>query len=84
MCSSLDALLKIPERPRLNSEEVDKVKGYMRDLRSLGFTNKEVSQLCQGRWSEATVKKYTRGVEVSSVAEKEHVIELITEHPRPL
>ena len=66
MFSSLNELLKLPDKPRLDSGELDKAKASMKDLRSRGFTNKEVSLLTRGRGSENTVKKYTRGVKVQS------------------
>ena len=79
MFSSLNELLKLPDKPRLDSVELDKAKASMKDLRSRGFTNKEVSLLTRGRWSENTVKKYTRGVKVQSTVEKDKVMEMITD-----
>ena len=79
MFSSLNELLKLPDKPRLNPGELKKAKHHMMDLRGRGFTSREISKLCRGRWSEATVKKYTRGAEVKSTSEKDHVLEMITE-----
>jgi hypothetical protein len=76
---SLQTLLKIPDKARLNSEEVVVVRGAMRDLRSAGFSNKEISRLTKERWKENTVKKYTSGVKVQSTATKDRVLDMVRE-----
>ena len=47
----------------------------MRELRGFGFTNRDVEVLVGGRWKEATIKRYTRGVKVGSTEERDLVLE---------
>jgi hypothetical protein len=47
----------------------------MRELRSNGFTNREIMILISGRWKEATIKGFTRGVEVTKTAERDRVLQ---------
>jgi hypothetical protein len=77
--TALRMLLRLPDKSRLDSGELEKAKGWMRELRGLGFTNREVSQLTRGRWSESTVKKYTRGTSLKSSDVKDRALSMVTE-----
>ena len=57
-------LLGLAEVEHPSPEVVGKVKGLMRELRKMGYTNEEVSGLTGHRWKESTVKLYTRGTTV--------------------
>lgn len=47
----------------------------MKELRGHGFTNRDVEVLVGGKWKEATIKRYTRGIKVGSTEERDLVLE---------
>lgn len=49
-------------RERLSSLELDRAKSLMVELKQQGMLNPEIVELTGGRWSESTVKGYTKGV----------------------
>jgi hypothetical protein len=49
-------------RERLTAPELDRAKGLMTELKGLGMSNPDIVELAGGRWSESTIKGYTRGV----------------------
>jgi predicted nucleic acid-binding Zn-ribbon protein len=70
-------LLGLAEVGHPSSEIVGKVKGLMRELRKMGYTNEEVSGLTGQRWKESTVKLYTKGTKVGNPGPKREVTELL-------
>ena len=46
-------------------------------LREIGFTSKEISSLCKGKWSYNTIKKATRNTEIKSLNEKNELMLLL-------
>jgi len=79
---ALDQLLMLSQKPRLSDDELGIAKISMRELRELGFTNRDVSIMTGERWEESTVKKYTRGVKTVSTAVRDKALRLITEFSR--
>jgi len=63
----------------LSSEELEEAKRLMSRLREFGFTNREVSILTGGGWSEPTVKLYTRGTRVLDPSPRDKAIALLGE-----
>jgi hypothetical protein len=51
----------------------------MKDLRRIGFTNREIMVMTGMRWKESSIKKYTRGVKVVSRKEKDRVLSAVRE-----
>ncbi len=49
-------------RERLSALELDRAKSLMVELKQQGMLNPEIVELTGGRWSESTVKGYTKGV----------------------
>src|SRR5437867_4944008 len=45
----------------------------------LGFTNREISDLTDGRWSEPAVKMYTKRIRVKSTAKRDEAIKLMVQ-----
>lgn len=72
-------LRDLARRKPLPAKELDRAKGLMVRLREMGFTNREVSHLTDGGWSEPTVKLYTRGSTVKDPSPKNEAIKLLTE-----
>lgn len=48
-------------KERLTTAELDRAKDLMVQLKRMGMSNLEIVELAGGRWSESTVKGYTRG-----------------------
>lgn len=46
----------------LGSPDYQRARTLMRELRKMGMTNAQISELTEQRWAETTVKEYTRGV----------------------
>ena len=72
-------LRALARRKPLPKEELERAKELMAELRAMGFTNKEISELTDGGWSEFTVKLYNRGVEVEDPSPKKSSIHLLGE-----
>jgi hypothetical protein len=49
-------------KERLTASELDRAKGLMVQLKGMNMSNVEIVELTGGRWSESTVKGYTRGI----------------------
>jgi len=72
-------LRELASRKPLSPEELEEAKKLMSRLREFGFTNREVSILTDGGWSEPTVKLYTRGTRVVDPSLRNNVIGLLGE-----
>ena len=73
--STLSKLLELASLPRRSASQRDEAVSFMKELRGHGFTNRDVEVLVGGRWKEATIKRYTRGVKVGSTEERDLVLE---------
>lgn len=49
-------------KERLTASELDRARALMVELKQQGMLNAEIVELTGGRWSESTLKGYTRGV----------------------
>ncbi|MCP8311498.1 MAG: hypothetical protein L6M37_00910 [Candidatus Methylarchaceae archaeon HK02M1] len=72
-------LLSLSKRKPLRDKDLVRAKELMIKLREMGFTNKEVSNLTYGGWSEPTIKDYTRGTDVVNPGPKKNSINLLTQ-----
>ena len=72
-------LVKLGQTRPLPTEKMDAVKNLMKRLREAGFTNREISDLTGGAWSESSAKSYTKGTEVKSRNTKKRATEVVTE-----
>lgn len=54
-------------------------KGLMVQLKRMGYTNVEISELSDGRWSTSTVKSHTIGVKTDNPGPKNRATKLLTE-----
>jgi hypothetical protein len=76
LSSTLSKLIEIGEQgQRLSGSSRDEAVSLIQELKSKGFKNREIAVLTGRRWSEATVKKYTKGVKILSTVEREKVLE---------
>lgn len=57
-------LLALARRGDLDPSHHQRVRTLMRELRMMGMTNAQISELTHDRWAETTIKEYTRGVTV--------------------
>jgi len=60
--SAARELKMLAGRERLTASELDRVKGLVAQLKGMGMLNTEIAELTEGRWSESTIKGYTRGI----------------------
>jgi DNA repair exonuclease SbcCD ATPase subunit len=72
-------LSTLAKRKPLKGEDLVRVKELMARLKEMGFTNKEISDLTNGGWSEPTIKLYTRGVGVKDPTPKENALRIISQ-----
>lgn len=63
--STARELKMLAGRERLAPSELDRARDLMVDLKRLGMSNPEIVELTAGRWSEPTLKGYTRGVKAT-------------------
>ena len=71
--------LSLARKKPLSNRDLAKAKELMVKLRNMGFTNREISGLTNGGWSEPTVKLYTRGTAVEDPSPKENAVKLPTQ-----
>jgi len=64
--SAARELKMLAGRERLSSLELDRAKDLMVELKQQGMLNPEIVELTAGRWSESTVKGYTRGARATA------------------
>jgi DNA repair exonuclease SbcCD ATPase subunit len=69
----------LAKKKPLPKRSLERAKELMRKLKSMGFTNREISGLTGGGWSEPSVKNYTRGVSVEDPIFKKTAIDLLQE-----
>jgi len=72
-------LLSLAKRKPLKGEDLVRAKELMARLKEMGFTNKEISDLTNGGWSEPTIKLYTRGVGVKDPTPKENTLKILSQ-----
>lgn len=75
----LRELLSLAKRKPLPEEDLERAKHLLAKLREMGWTNREVSDLTDGGWSEPTVKLYTRGARVKNPNPREKATSLLIE-----
>ena len=54
----------VARKENLSPPDRERTKALMKELRKMGITNAQISELTEERWAETTVKEYTRGVSV--------------------
>jgi DNA repair ATPase RecN len=72
-------LRALVRRKPLKGEDLERAKELMLRLREMGFTNREISELTDGGWSEPTIKSYTRGAAVRDPSPKENVLRILSQ-----
>jgi len=69
----------LSKRQPLKDEDLLRAKDLMRSLKESGYTNKEISNLTDEKWSEPTVKLYTRGMTTKDSTAKDNASKVISE-----
>jgi DNA-binding transcriptional MerR regulator len=59
----ISRLRELSKKEEIEKAELEEVKRIMKSLRDSGMSYKEIAEICNGRWSEATVRKYVRDVQ---------------------
>lgn len=72
---TLSSLLELTHLPELLKPQRNQAFNLIKDLKRAGFTNHEIEVLINGRWSESTIKRETRGVKSTSKTEKDAVLQ---------
>ena len=79
--SDLEAIVKrfvaLAGMPILSKAEHEEARNLMRDLKTAGMSNQEISNLSGGRWSESSVKGYTKHVRPADTAVWQNVVDLL-------
>jgi hypothetical protein len=65
--------------PKLDDEQRESAYILMRRLRENGFTNHELFVFSRGKFSEPSIKRNTRGVEVRETLEHDDIIERLSD-----
>ena len=60
--SAANELKLLASRQYISMAELERAKALMVELKVAGMSNREISELVDGRWSESTIKGHTRGV----------------------
>lgn len=72
-------LLLLARRKPLKDRDLARARELLVKLKEMGFTNREISELTGGGWSEPTVKMYTRGVVVKDPSPKENASRILSQ-----
>jgi hypothetical protein len=54
----------LSKKQPVQDDDLLRLKELMRILKESGYTNKEISTLTREKWSEPTIKLYTRGTNI--------------------
>jgi predicted nucleic acid-binding Zn-ribbon protein len=73
----VEELNLLAERKPLKGNDLDRAKELMIMLREMGFTNKDISMLTGGKWSEPTVKIYTKGSSIKDSSIKDDALTML-------
>ena len=69
---TVSELQLLSKRQPLKDEDLLRAKDLMGSLKDAGYTNKEISILTGEKWSEPTVKLYTRGINTKDSTPKDN------------
>ena len=72
-------LLLLARRKPLKDRDLARARELLVKLKEMGFTNREISELTGGGWSEPTVKVYTRGVVVKDPSPKQNASSILSQ-----
>ncbi len=59
-------LINVAGKSILSKAEHEVARKLMQQLKGAGMSNEEISKLSKGKWSESTVKGYTKGIKATS------------------
>ena len=76
---TVSELQLLSKRQPLRDEDLLRAKDLMASLKEAGYTNKEISTLTGEKWSESTVKLYTRGTNTKDSTPKDNASKVIAE-----
>ena len=76
---TVSELQLLSKRQPLRDEDLLRAKDLMASLKEAGYTNKEISTLTGEKWSEPTVKLYTRGTNTKDSTPKDSASKVMAE-----
>jgi len=71
-------LILVKMKP-LSEEDVARAKTLKKKFKEIGFTNREIRELTDCRWSVASIKLYAKGSTVKNPEPNENVVKLLTQ-----
>jgi prefoldin subunit 5 len=72
-------LVSLASKPTLTKGELGKARELMRQLKEQGMSNEEIAKLSNGKWSESTVKGYTKGIKAANSSPWQDAVALFNE-----
>ena len=71
--------ISLAAKPTLTQSELGKARELMRQLKEQGISNEEIAKLSNGKWSESTVKGYTKGIKAADSSPWQDAVALFNE-----
>ncbi|RLI84609.1 hypothetical protein DRP07_00530 [Archaeoglobales archaeon] len=62
--NAVGELRRLARKEHLDREELERAKDSMRELRRMGFSSEEISELSERTWSPSTIRQYAASVKV--------------------
>ena len=72
-----EKFMALASKETLSKAEHEEVRKCMQQLKKVGVSNKEISALSDGKWSESTVKGYTPGIKAINPAPWQDVVTML-------
>jgi len=76
---TISELVSLAGKESLSKAELTQARQLMRTLKGGGMSNMEISALVNGKWSESTVKGYTKGVKAKSASQWQNIAQLLND-----
>lgn len=76
---TISELVSLAGKESLSKAELTQARQLMRTLKGGGMSNLEISALSNGKWSESTVKGYTKGVKAKSPSQWQNIAQLLND-----
>lgn len=76
---TISELVSLAGKESLSKAELTQARQLMRTLKGGGMSNLEISAISNGKWSESTVKGYTKGVKAKSPSQWQNIAQLLND-----
>lgn len=74
---TINELVSLAGKESISKVELTQARQLMRTLKGGGMSNMEISALVSGKWSESTVKGYTKGVKAENTSPWQNIAGLL-------